>query len=312
MGILDVFGGEKGRDTSIWSAGNTQAGANRQRSYLGTGATQSLAALGRGYNQGRKDVTGQYAPGLRHLNDARISSLAAINRNPDIIRQYGANADSYYAPLGEEANRGFSTYGDAAGINGGAGQDRARANFRAGPGYEFMLGQGINAATRAANAAGMTASGNTMQAAQKLGSGLADQQWDDYMAHLAPYLNLAPQIAAKRADIQTGMSDDLTANNTALAGLYTGYGKDAAALRMGQGNTLASLATGYGSNQSNIYTGLGTNLSNVTGAETAAITGQGQAGMLAGQQGNANALNFGMQAANLAAGQAPKIIKAFA
>jgi hypothetical protein len=132
------------------------------------------------------------------------------------------------------------------------------------------------------------------------------------MKNLAPYLNLAPQIAGKRADIQTGMSDDLIANNAAIAGLYTGYGKDAAAVRMGKGNTLASLATGLGTNQAGIYGDLSRNLSNVTGAETAAVTGQGQAGMLAGQTANQNTWNAGMELAKLAAGNADKVAKAFA
>jgi hypothetical protein len=235
-----------------------------------------------------------------------------MNQNPQIITQYGANADAFYAPLGEEANRGFSAYGDAAGINGAAGQANARQNFQTGPGYEFMVNQGVNAAARAANATGMGASGNTLDATTRLGAHLADQEWDDYMAHLAPYLQLAPGIAGKRADIQTGMSDDLIANNAAIAGLYTGYGKDRAALAMGQGNTLASLATGLGTNKAGIYGDASRNLANITGAETAAITGQGQAAMLAGQAANQNTWNAGMQLATLAAGNADKVAKAFA
>jgi hypothetical protein len=355
MGVLDIFSGEDGRNTAIWGVGNTQAGANAQRQYLNTGAKQgvkaidtgatkaaatldagaklSLAALNKGAEQGRTDINTNYGLGADALTSGRDLSLAALNANPDIIRQAAATADSYYAPLGAEADRGFSVYGDAAGVNGAAGQDRATQNFRAGPGYQFQLAQGIDAATRAANAAGMTASGNTMTAAQTFGSGLADKEFSDYMTRLAPYLQLAPQIAGARAGIQTGMSDDLTANNTAISGLQTGYGKDTAALRMGQGNTLASLATGLGSNisnintglstnkanvysnagtnRANIYTGLGTGLSNVTGAETQAVTGQGQAGLQAGQTANQNVWNAGLEAAKLGVGNVDKIKSAF-
>jgi hypothetical protein len=312
MGVLDIFSGNTGRDTAIWGAGMTQAGANQQRGYLGRGATQSLAALGAGAKQGRTDITRNYAAAGQNLGTGLNSSLGVMNRNPALIRQGAAAADAFYAPLGEEANRGFSVYGDAAGVNGAAGQERATQNFRAGPGYGFQLNQGIDAASRAAAAAGMAASGNTMQAAQRYGSGLADQEFQKYMQNLQPYLQLAPGIAGKRADIQTGMADDLTANNAAIAGLYTGYGKDTAALRMGQGNTLASMATGLGSNRAGIYGDLSRNLSNVTGAETAMLTQQGQAGMLAGQTANQNTWNAGMQLANLAAGNADKVTKAFA
>jgi hypothetical protein len=312
MGVLDIFSGDTGRNTAIWGAGTTQSGANQQRGYLGQGAAQSLSALGAGAGQARRDVMNFDNTGLRHLNDGRLTSLAAINRNPDIIRQQGARADAFYAPLGAEANRGFDVYSDAAGVNGAAGQNRATQNFRAGPGYQFQVNQGVNAAARAANATGMGASGNTLDATTRLGSHLADQEWGDYMAHLAPYLNLAPQIAGKRADIQTGITDDLTANNAALAALQTGFGKDAAAVRLGQGNTLASLSTGLGSNRAGIYSDLSRNLSNVTGAETAALTNQGQAGLMAGQTANQNTWNAGMQLANLAAGNAGKVASAFA
>jgi hypothetical protein len=312
MGVLDIFSGEKGRDTAIWGAGQTQAGAKTQRGYLGKGATQSLAALGAGNAQARKDINANFSAAIQPLTQGLNQSLATMNQNPDIIRQGGAAADAYYAPLGAEANRGFSTYGDAAGINGAAGQNRATQNFRAGPGYQFQLAQGIDASTRAAAAAGMAASGNTMQSAQRLGSGLADQEFQKYMTNLAPYLQLAPKIAGERAGIQTGMADDLTANNAALASLYTGYGKDRAGLQIGKGNTLASLASGLGTNRAGIYGDLSRNLSNVTGAETAMLTQQGQAGLMAGQTANQNSWNAGMQAANLVASNADKAKSAFA
>jgi hypothetical protein len=312
MSVLDIFSGNTGRDTAVWGAGNTQAGANQQRGYINQGAKMSLSALGKGAAQGRKDVNTNYGAAGTALTSGFNPALATMQQNPDLIRQYGANADAFYAPLGAEANRGFTTYGDAAGVNGPEGQARGVANFRAGPGYGFQLNQGIDAASRAAAAAGMAASGNTMQAAQRFGSGLADQEYQKYMQNLAPYLQLAPGIAGKRADIQTGMSDDLIANNAAIAGLYTGYGKDQAALRMGQGSTLASLATGLGSNQAGIYGDQARNLANITGAETAAITGQGQAGMMAGQAANQNTWNAGMQLANLAASKADTVTKAFA
>jgi hypothetical protein len=123
--------------------------------------------------------------------------------------------------------------------------------------------------------------------------------------------NLGRDIAGARTANWTHTGDALAANNGSIAGLYSGYGKDAAALEMAQGNTLASLATGLGSNIANIRTGAAANLSNiatgaasnrsnVVGQNTGATTNLGTAGMTAGQQGNANAWNAGMQVANLA------------
>jgi hypothetical protein len=168
-----------------------------------------------------------------------------------------------------------------------------------------MVNQGVNAASRAANATGMGASGNTLDATTRLGSNLANQEWGNYINRLNPYLNLAPAIAGQQAGaaLRTGET---------VSGLARDYGRDIAGLQTGAGNTLASLASGYGSNQAGIYGDLSRNLSNVTGAETAAVTGQGQAGLLAGQTANQNTWNAGLQLANLAAGNAGKVANAFA
>jgi hypothetical protein len=312
MGILDIFSGRPGRDAAIWGAGLQQQGLDQQRGYLGQGAKLGLAELGQGYQQGRTDVRAGYGGGLDTLKNTFNPAAAALRQNPATIRQYANQADRYYQPLAAGANRGFSAYGDAAGVNGAAGQDRARSNFRAGPGYNFMVNQGVNAATRAANASGMAASGNTLDATTRLGANLADQQWDDYMSRLSPYLNMAPQIAGQRAGIAQHAGDALTANNKSLADLYTGYGKDRAAAQLGQGTTLASMATGYGSNQAGIYGDLSRNLSNVTGAAIGQQTQLGTAGMMAGQAANQNAWDAGMQIAKLVAQTAGKASNPFA
>jgi hypothetical protein len=306
MGLLDVFGGEPGRNAAIWSAGTTQGGAQQQRGYLGQGANMSLAALGKGAAQGRKDLLGQTTGAQNALTAGRDAALAPLNANPDILRQYGNQADAFYAPLGATANAGFQSYADAMGVNGAGGYDRATGSFRTSPGYQFQVNQSTDQAARAAAAAGMAASGNTMRAVTERTQGLADKEWDDYLAHLNVYNTLAPQIAGQRAGIAQHTGDQLAANNLAISGLQSGYGRDVAGLKSNLGGSLASMDTGLGSNQAGIYTGLGQNLSNVTGAETAAITGQGQAGMLAGQQGQQNAINAGLSLAQIAATAAGK------
>ena len=334
MAFWDIFSGNSGRDTAIWGAGNQQAGLDKQLGYVNTGQTAankainqgtqySLSALRQGANQGREDITRDFGAGQTALAGSRDSAIDAYNRNPALLQGAADRSDAYYAPLGEEANRGFSAYGDVAGINGAAGQDRARSNFRAGPGYQFMVDEGVNAAARAANATGMGASGNTMDAVTRLGANMADQEFDDYVARLNPYLTLAPNIAGARAGIQTQLGQDLAANNVGIAGVHTGYGKDSAALYGQQGTSLAALATGLGTNISNVRQAQGTNLaniatnaatnrSNVAGANTTALTNLGTAGMGAGQQANANTCNAGMQVANLAADTAGKFKNPFA
>jgi hypothetical protein len=279
MGIWDIFSGESGRNAAIWGAGQTASGANQQRNYINDYSNLSLKALGDTHASGSGALTGGY-------NVANAAQLGQFGSAADQLTQAG----NYYKPLAEEANRGYSTYGDAAGVNGAAGQDRARQNFRAGPGYQFTQNEAVNAATRSANAAGMAASGNTLDATTRLGANLADKEWGGYMDRLNPYLQLAPGLAAKQADASTN-----------IASLQTDFGKTYGDRAMSYGNTLANMAQGYGNNAINIYGQQGRDLANITGAETGSITNLGTSGMMAGQQGNANAWNAGMQIANLAA-----------
>jgi hypothetical protein len=308
---------------AIWGANNTNLGADRQRDYINQGADLSLAALGAGNQQARSDLaatTGQAQTGLDTGLNAAVGALNTLtpaynylyNQGDQGLGDAGAQADSIYQPLAAGANAGFSAYGDAAGVNGAQGQNRARENFQTGPGYTFARDEALQAATRGANATGMGASGNTMDALSRLGNNLANQEWGSYVNRLSPYLNLAPQIANQRAGIVTntaaqraglgqqygGQLGQVTGN---IANLYSGYGRDSAAARTGYGNTLASLGTGLGSNMAGIYGDQSRNLSNITGAETGTLTNLGQAGYQAGQQANANTWNAGMQVANLAA-----------
>jgi hypothetical protein len=312
MGIWDIFSGESGRNTAIWSAQNTQAGADQQRRYLGTGAEQSLAALGAGDLQARSDLYGGNYGAQSALTQGLQGGYANLAGAQDTYRAYGASADAMYNPVLAGANAGYSAYGDAAGANGAAGQARARQNFQTGPGYGFARDEAVNAATRGAGAAGMAASGNTMDSLSRLGSNLANQEWGNYMNRLSPYLNLATGIAQQRAGLQGGIGASVAGTQKDMAGLTSGWGKDQAGMATGYGGALASLASGLGTKQAGLYSDLSRNLSNVTGAENAAITGQGQAGLMAGQTANQNTWNAGIQIADILASNANKISKAFA
>jgi hypothetical protein len=355
MGLLDLFSGESGRNTAIWGANNTNLGAQQQRDYINRGTDLSLSALGSGNAMARQQLEPSTTWADQRLGEAWGSALNTLAANDPNYRalagqgdqylanagqqgdQYLANAgqqaDLYYQPLGAQANAGFSAYGDAAGVNGDQGQTRARQNFQTGPGYTFARDEALNAATRGANAAGMTASGNTMDSLSRLGNNLANQEWGSYVNRLSPYLNLAPQIAGQRAGYATGIAGQRanlgqqTANQRAtlgqqlagqlgqnqrdIAGLHTGLGNARAGLSTGYGNTLASLATGLGTSQAGLYSDQARNLSNITGAETGTLTGLGTAGLQAGQQANANTWNAGMQVANLAADMFGKVKNPF-
>ncbi len=90
-----------------------------------------------------------------------------------------------YQPWVDSGTAANSLYGDALGLNGTEGNARATGAFQTGPGYQFALDQGTQAALRGASAAGMLSSGNTLAALQDRGNGLASQEYGGWLSRLA-------------------------------------------------------------------------------------------------------------------------------
>lgn len=124
--------------------------------------------------------------------------------------------DNYLDPL--QDTQGMLS--DAQGLNGPGGSDRAQAAFRAGPGYEFMLDQGLDAITRNANAGGMLASGNMLRESQQFGSGLANQEWQNWMKNLQGRESLYAPLAERQADFMGELGRNLGTLDTGEGQLY--------------------------------------------------------------------------------------------
>src|ERR1035437_796257 len=137
-------------------------------------ANAQKAGLTAGYGQ----ATDQYGLGRNAINTS-----------------YGA-ALSPFTALSGSATQGANAYGDATGANGPAGNARETSNFQANPGYQFQMGQGLQAIDRGAASRGMLTSGNTLNAEQQYGTGLANQSYQQYVSNLTPYLNQQAQGAA--------------------------------------------------------------------------------------------------------------------
>jgi len=72
-----------------------------------------------------------------------------LTQGADKAAGYYGQAGAGYDPAIERITRGYDAYSDAAGVNGPGGYDRARSNFQTGPGYQFAMDQGLEAAKRA-------------------------------------------------------------------------------------------------------------------------------------------------------------------
>jgi hypothetical protein len=205
---------------------------------LGGGYQDAAAAQQAGLTQGYNQASDQYGQGR-----------AAINTN------YAAALQPFTA-LSGSATQGANAYGDATGANGPAGNARATSNFQANPGYQFQLGQGLQAIDRGAASRGMLTSGNTLNAEQQYGTGLANQSYQQYTQNLQPYLGQQTSAAAGVAGVNMGQGNAL---NTS----YGNQGNLAYNTQAGIGNAQAAADTA-GQNASNSFLGgvlnLGTKL----------------------------------------------------
>lgn len=107
------------------------------------------------------------------------------------------------------ATKGATAYGDATGANGPEGYARAVSSFQANPGYQFALNQGLQAIDRGAASRGLVTSGNTLNAEQQYGTGLANQYYQQYVQNLQPYLGQQTSAAGGAASVNMGEGNAL-------------------------------------------------------------------------------------------------------
>jgi hypothetical protein len=85
---------------------------------------------------------------------------------------------------------------DLLGLNGQDAATAAMGNFQASPGYQFSRDQGLRAVDAGAAANGLLRSGATLKAEQTFGTGLADQEFQQYYKNLMGLSTLGENAAA--------------------------------------------------------------------------------------------------------------------
>src|SRR5262245_16707354 len=184
---------------------------------FGSSAAQEAAGAQRNaLTQGYGQLSGLYDTGRNALTTNYTSALQP------------------YQELYGKSSAGYDAYADASGANGPAGLARAQSNFQTSPGFNFQLNTGIDALTRAGNAKGV-ATGNVLREAQDYGSGLASQEWGNYVNRLAPFLSGAQASAGGLSGVFTGLGQQLGQS-------YFGQGQQALNTQKAVGDAAATAA----------------------------------------------------------------------
>jgi hypothetical protein len=137
---------------------------------------------------------------------------------------YG-QAGTTLQPLYDIGRGGAGAYADITGAAGAAGQDRARALFQTDPGYQFARDEALRAVERQSGTGGGQYSGGVLAALQDRASGLAQQQYGNYVQRLAPFLGYSLGAGGALAGTQAGLGGALEKNLLGQANL--GYGTQA-------------------------------------------------------------------------------------
>lgn len=291
---------------AILAIQNQQRADQEARNQINQGRDQSLSSLTQFYNTGRNDLQSGRDSALSAINNGETRSLAslsdAFNQSRDILgnsvndaRGYldrGFNVATDYLNQGVSVNQPWydsgvsanTMYNNAIGLGGADGNAAAVDAFRAGPGYQWALDQATRTAANKASSLGAAGSGNTLAGITRLGMGLADQEYGNWLGRLAGvsaqgqnaagnmqsgYTNLA-NIADASGRTNAQLSTDL---GSGLSNLTTNYGTNRANLidrnagtvaniYSNAGNAAANLAAGQGTNLANVYTGASNNLAN--------------------------------------------------
>ena len=194
-------------------------------SFLGalTGSDTGKATI-KAANQNKDLIKGFQTTGNNIIDTGEAKSAGALNSS---IAGFQPWVDS-----GKAAN---SMYDNALGLNGADGNTAATGAFQAGPGYQFALDQGLQAAERGASAGGMLGSGNLLTALTEYGQGTANKEYGSWLDRLngvsgqglqaasgqangyTNLSNLYQQGTSNRLDLESGVVQGLTGSNNQLA-----------------------------------------------------------------------------------------------
>lgn len=164
-----------------------------------------------------------------------------------------ATADSYYQPYAQQGQQANALYGDAIGLGGAGGGQRALSAYEGAmnPYLERQQDQAENALMRSMAARGMSASGPALLAASRARQDLGYQDYQNWMNRLGGMQQQGLGVAGARSGLQQGLGN----------------------LNMGYGQTMAGNAINYANAQAQAQ-GIGwNNLFNAIGAGANVLSG---------------------------------------
>ena len=141
----------------------------------------AVAAIGAGVSAAAT-AGSAIAGAVGQSGDVSSGQAAASAAQQQAYEQYSANEQPYIS-AGQSAVSGL---GSALGLNGAD----ATTAFQGSPGFQFALNQGLSAVDDGAASTGTLRTGNTVRAEENFATGLADQNYNQYVGQLSNLASL--------------------------------------------------------------------------------------------------------------------------
>lgn len=158
-------------------------------------------------------VGATWGAGLLQDNQGKV--LGELGQGYDASQGYLGQAGDVYKGMAAQGQQGLDKYN---GLTLGSGQDIQKALEGTG-GYQFNLGQGLQAIQRNRAAQGMLGSGNADTDAMTFASGLASNTLNSERQALSPYLSMYQQGVGGQAGVlgsQAGLATDYYGNRASV------------------------------------------------------------------------------------------------
>ena len=146
-------------------------------------------------------------------SDAEERAAIRMRNAGDVYRTELGGYAKAYDPYIQGGQKATNQLYDLLGLNGQDKATAARSTFQTSPGYDFMMGQGVQALDRSAASRGMLNSGRQSKDLMRFGEGLANQDWRNYIGDLSGLNNQGYNATGAQTGLQAqGSLGNLNAN----------------------------------------------------------------------------------------------------
>ena len=148
---------------------------------------------------------------------------AYVRGNPDLMAEFGrvggqfggdmgAYGQFHYGQYGQGEGRQLPNQGQMGPTGGVSSQDAARSafdQFRNSTGYQFRLGQGMDAINSGYAGRGTIKSGAAMKGINDYGQGMASAEFGNYMGYLGNQANAGLSAANAQVGVSTSAANNM-------------------------------------------------------------------------------------------------------